>query len=361
MPSLHLSQLKLPRIRRRWQGSGPWREWCFWRVVGRKFRIRFLFLGIVLLGGAFAFRWAEPDKHQTLLKGVYCTWSLIFGEQPQEYPEHSPLLQAMFFIIPVLGLVGIIEAIVEFSLLVRDRRRAERSWCVMMAQSMKNHIVIVGLGRLGYRTFKLLHALGEPIVVIECDEKCQFLDEVRRAGAPLILDDARRDQVLIDANIRSARSIVISTNDDLANLEIALDARRMQPKIRVVLRMFDQAMADKIRDGFNIRISMSQAALAAPAFAMAAIDPSIVNSFVVGDQLVTMLRWTVRIEGPLGGKTVADVMNEYRFGVVQRKSKAGSPELFPPPATLLEDGDELLVQGPFAALVELRRKSLAPM
>jgi Trk K+ transport system NAD-binding subunit len=230
-----------------------------------------------------------------------------------------------------------------------------------MAHSMSNHIVLVGLGRLGYRTFRLLSKLGEPVVVIEHDEKCVFLDDVRRAGAPLIMADARRDQVLIDANIAKARSIIIATNDDLANLEIALDSRRMQPRIRVVLRMFDQAMADKIRDGFNIKLSMSQAALAAPAFAMAAIDPSIVNTFVVDDELITMLRWTVRVEGPLGGKTVGEVMSEFHFGVVQRKPPSRAAELFPPPATPLEDGDEVLVQGPFEALLEMRRKALAPL
>ena len=137
-----------------------WREWCFWRVVSRRFFVRFLILAAVLLGGALAFHWAEPDKHRTIGKALFCTWSLIFGQPPEEYPEQSPLLQSLFFVIPVLGVVGIIEAIVEFSLLLRDRRRAERSWCTTMAHSMKNHIVLVGMGRLGYRTFKLLHALG---------------------------------------------------------------------------------------------------------------------------------------------------------------------------------------------------------
>lgn len=357
---MRINRIKLPPRPWRWQGSLLWREWCFWRVVARKFRIRFLILAAVLLGGAAAFRFVEPEKHTSFLKAMYCSWSLIFSEPPGPYPEHSSLLQALFFLIPLLGLIGIIEAIVEFSLLVRDRRRAERSWCMTMAHSMGNHIILVGLGRLGYRTFRLLHRLGEPLVVIESNEKNGFLEEVRQLGVPLLTDDARQDRVLIDANVRRARSIIIATNDDLANLEVALDARRMQPRIRVVLRMFDQSMADKIRDGFNIKTSMSQASLAAPAFAMAAIDPSIVNSFVVDDQLVTILRWTVRSEGPLGGRTVGDVIEQYRFGVVQRRPRKGPPELFPSPVTRLEEGDELLVQGPFDALLELRRKSLAP-
>ena len=68
----------------------------------------------------------------------------------------------------------------------------------------------------------------------------------------------------------------------------------MQPGIRVVLRMFDQNMADKIREGFNIHIAMSQSAMSAPAFAGAAIDRSIMNSYAMGDQYVVMQRWVVR-------------------------------------------------------------------
>ena len=101
----------------------------------------------------------------------------------------------------------------------------------------------------------------------------------------------------------SSAPIILATDDDLANLEVALDARRINPGIRVVLRMFDQNMADKIRDGFNIYTAMSQSAISAPAFATAALDRAIVNSFMVNDALIVMQRWIVRgiVAGALKG------------------------------------------------------------
>src|SRR5205823_6818205 len=109
------------------------------------------------------------------------------------------------------------------------------------------------------------------------------------------------------------------------NLEIALDARRVQPGIRVVMRMFDQNMADKIRDGFNIHIAMSQSAMAAPAFASAAIDRSIISSIAVGDQLVVMQRWRVQEGGPLFGRSVGEVMTELRVGIAEYRPQGGQP------------------------------------
>ncbi len=351
MPGLRIDQLRVPPRRRHGIDAPWWRSWIFLRVAFAHFRNRLLLTGCILLGGAILFRLLEPERVGTLSKAAFYTWSLFFGEPPDEFPRPL-LLQIMFFIIPVLGILIVLESIVEFALMLRDRRHSERRWCVAMASHLSDHIVLVGLGKLGVRTFRLLRKLGEPVVVIERNAECQFLEDVRADGSPLLVGDARRDELLAQSNIAKARSIILASNDDLANLEIGLDARRMNPRIRVVLRMFDQNMADKIRDGFNIHIAMSQSAMSAPAFATAAIDGSIVNSFVVGDQLVVMQHWTVRDGGPLCGMAVGDVTARYGFGIVERKA-GGASQLFPTADTRLAAGDRLIVQGPFDALRKL--------
>jgi Trk K+ transport system NAD-binding subunit len=198
--------------------------------------------------------------------------------------------------------------------------------------------------------------MGEPIVVIERNANNQFLDTVRRDGVPLFIGDARREALLEDAAIQKARSIVLAADDDLANLEAALDARKINPKIRVVMRMFDQNMADKIRDGFNIHIAMSQSALSAPAFATAAAHGMIVNSFVVGNELVVVQRWPVRPGGPLTDRTVGEVMEQHCVAVVEQHSPNGPARLFPPPGARLQPGDEVLIQGAYEHLIKLKEQ-----
>ena len=361
MPTTYLKSLSFRQSAYRRMRSRLWREWCFLRTVVRRIWVRVLIIVVVLLVGGVLFRRFEPQENHSLVQATYYTWSLVFGEPPESFPE-SGVLQILFFVMPVIGLTVIIEGIVDFALLLRDRRRCEKSWCTMMSTSMSNHIVLVGLGRLGFRTFHLLRRLGEEVVVIERTADNQFVDDVRRDGSPLFIGDARREAILDDANVAKAKSIILATNDDLANLEIALDARRIAPEIRVVLRMFDQNMADKIGDGFNIHIAMSQAALSAPAFATSAIEAAIVNSMVVGDQLVIMQRWQVRADGPLCGKTVGDILVEHGFGVVERRSRQDAGRLFPTPETRLLDGDEILVQGPFDKLAKLKEgvRTIAP-
>ena len=349
---------KLERIRLKGRRAHPvagllWREWCFLRVALGRFRVNFLLIAGILLGGGLLFRLLEPEKRHSLPKAIYYTWVLIFGQPPEDFPS-SAVLQTLFFVVPLLGIAVILEGLVDFTLLLRDRRRSERSWCKVMAGTLSNHVILVGLGKLGLRTYRLLRQLGETVVVIERNPENQFLEDIRRDAAPLFVGDARREAFLDDANIAKAKSIILATNHDLVNLEVALDARRVNPQIRVVMRMFDQNMADKICEGFNIQVAMSQSALSAPAFVTAALEGAIVNSLVIDDQLVVIERWTVAADSPLCGKTIAQVMAECGVTVIQRSGDTTAPRLMPPPDTHLAAGDVLLVQGAFDVLARLR-------
>ncbi|MBI5864200.1 MAG: NAD-binding protein [Planctomycetes bacterium] len=296
MIARRLDNLRLPPIRQHPANSRVWREWCFARVLFRNFRIRLLMVGVILAIGTTLFYFLDRETRGDVWLSLYSTWVLIFAQPPEALPRYSPPLMLLFFLVPVAGVLIVIETIVDFSLTLRDR--------------------------------------------------------------PLLIADARRDSVLVEANVAAARSIVCATDDDLTNLEVALDARRLNPKVRVILRMFDQNMADKVSEGFNIRMAMSQTALSAPSFAMAAIDASIANTFVVDDELVVMQRWSVRSGGSLIGKTVGEVLADHRFGIVKRQPRDGHALLFPPPNTRLEEGDQLMAQGSFESLVRLRAQGL---
>ncbi|MFO0838821.1 MAG: NAD(P)-binding protein [Phycisphaerae bacterium] len=353
MPAFHLESLQVNRRRGKLR-EALWREWCFARVLWRSFRWRLAVVIAALLGGGSLFRVCEGHEWA---RSVFYSWSLIFGQPPEIFPDSIPLRVA-FFALPVIGLVFIIDGIVELAAVLRDRRRFEKGWCLAMASSMSGHIILVGLGRLGFRIYSMLRKLGESVVVIERTADSQFIDAVRRDGSPIILGDARNEDLLVEANIAAASALIIATNDDLANLEIALDARRLSPHMRIVLRMFDQNLADKVRDGFNIRLAMSQSAISAPTFAMTAIEPSIVNTFRVGDRLLVMQHWFAHPGGPLERKTIAEIGREYGFHVVERRPELAEPQLFPAPDTRILAGDKLLVQGPFETMLANRRRRL---
>ncbi len=120
----------------------------------------------------------------------------------------------------------------------------------------------------------MLEELNEQHVPVVCIEKSPSGSVMARARAlkvPVFERDMRDDDALIHAGVERAKLIIIATNDDLANLEVALDARRLNPKIKTAMRQFDQAIAAKLQQSFDVGYAFSSAAVAAPIVAAKAL------------------------------------------------------------------------------------------
>ena len=210
--------------------------------------------------------------------------------------------------------------------------------------NMHDHIVLCGLGKLGYRILEHLKKLGEDVVAIEIQEECRFADDARNMGVPVITGDIRLLSTLEKANINKARCLITVSDEDMANLEAALSARSMNEDIRIVMRMFDQNLANKIRGGFAIETAFSTSALAAPAFAMAAVDPSIIGSFYVGEDLMLNLEITVRDGSRLNGMTTEEMEKRGEASILAYESVSiGKREIHPSDSITLNPGDKLFI------------------
>src|SRR4051812_4432967 len=103
-------------------------------------------------------------------------------------------------------------------------------------------IIICGFGHVGYRSFQLLDRLGKDLSIVSRAINPDWKREAETRGVKVIEGDAKDNRLLIEAGIESAEAILVVTDDDLANLSISLDAKRMNPHIHVITRMFDQDM-----------------------------------------------------------------------------------------------------------------------
>lgn len=136
---------------------------------------------------------------------------------------------------------------------------------------MEGHLILCGLGHVGFRVFELLHRAGERVVVVALAPKPERRAALEAVGAVLIEGDARDERMLLRAGLRSARAVLALTDDDLANLSVALDARRLAPAVRVVVRMFDVDLGRHVGGTLSIDRVFSTSAIAAPVFASSAL------------------------------------------------------------------------------------------
>ncbi len=90
---------------------------------------------------------------------------------------------------------------------------------------MRDHIVVCALGNIGYRVVEQLAGMGIPVVAAELEATDPILALARNVNVPVQVADARQSQTLEALNITLAHCLVVATNDDVANLETAMDGR----------------------------------------------------------------------------------------------------------------------------------------
>jgi Trk K+ transport system NAD-binding subunit len=262
-------------------------------------------------------------------------------------------LQLFFFVVPLVGLGVIAQGVVRFGVMLFGRRTGRREWQVALASTCKNHIVVCGLGRDGSRVTEQLLKFDEEVVGIELDPEGQFVESIREMGVPVIVGDAQRKETLVEAGVERACAIVICTEDDLANLAIALEARELKSDIRVVMRMFDGELAKKVEKGFDLHAAFSTSALAAPALAAAATQTQITHSFYIDEELLNVSEIKVQPASRLVGRSLAELEAELDFSVILYRGREGI-DLHPDPQIRLHGGDRIVV---FASLDVLNRLS----
>ncbi len=222
------------------------------------------------------------------------------------------------------------------------------------SKRMQNHVIVCGLGRVGYRVVLELERFDTQMTVIEKNAESPFVSYLTEQGIPILFEDARKTDVLLKAGLERAVAVIACTDDDLVNVEIALDAREVRPDIRVVLRFFDEGLATKIVNSFDIEAAFSASALAAPAFAAAAVDPSVKDSFYVGEVLFVHAAISVPEHSTLTHETVWDIWGKYNVNTLGFVDAKGRMDQHPGPAVKIPPNSKITVVGPYEQIQRLQ-------
>lgn len=324
------------------------------RLLIREFRFSLLLFLLLALVGTVTLRWGYgADRPLSWGDALDTTVKLMFFETTHEYPRTVPA-QIVFLLWPLLGLILVVNGVVQFWTAFFNRRERREAWEVAVASTYRNHIVVCGLGKVGYRVVFHLLGMQQEVVGVDKNPEARFLPLIRKQKVPVILGNAREQEVLEKAGIRSASAVVAATEDDLANLDIALAARRLNPNIQVVLRMFDLDLAERVREGFGFQATFSTSALAAPALAAAATRAAVEYSFYLNDVLLNISRLTINPGSALVGRRVGDVEQELDLSILLISDSSGA-DFHPPADRQLKAGDRVVVFASLEALACLNQ------
>lgn len=337
--------------------------WRLLRVLGAEFQ-HFLFwlastsIVSVLLLYFYYPKQELPAHHYTILGFAYDTMLMTFFESPIPFVDDWRLVP-IFFGLPILGLLVIAEGVVHFGSLIVHHKRYTKEWQKMLASTYENHIVVCGLGNVGFRVVEHLKRYEQDVVCIEHKTNSQFVNEIEQLKVPVIDGDATSIASLELAGVKRAKAVIAVTDNDLANLEIALNARELRPGIRAVVRMFDQRLAKKIEKSFGISCAFSTSALSAPIFAQSALSENILASFEFGNTTVNAFQFIVDEEHGFIGLKIDDLRHRYEVTILMHERNQ-HVDWNPPPNTILEKDDKLLLLTDNVNVRELFRSTAAP-
>ena len=319
-----------------------WRE--TWLLLN-EFRIPvFIFLSAILGLGIIYHYLAQQagEPLSSFPEAIYLMLTLAFLQPSGGFP-HNPILQIFYFLLPIIGVGTLAQGLAEFGVMLFNRRARSKEWEMAMSSTFNKHTILVGLGHLGYRVVKILHEMRENVVVIELQPSAEMIAEVREMGIPVIQDDASRSSAIEAAGVRKAKTIILATQNDSLNLQIAVKARSLNPNIQVVIRIFDEDFARSLQEQFGF-FALSATGMAAPVFAAAAAGVDVTNPISVEGQQLSLARLTISPYSRVDGKTVGFVEDNYHLNIVLVRHDHHS-EMHPTDSMPLKSGDTLAVLG----------------
>ncbi|HQR37184.1 MAG TPA: potassium channel protein [Blastocatellia bacterium] len=279
------------------------------------------------------------------------------------YGEHQDMTDrarifTSFIIISGVGTFGYaISAIAEAAVQGSLRDAWERRRMHDKISHMKDHVIVCGIGRVGLRVARGLAAESASFVVIDVDK--ERLASVADEDWPVVLGDARQEEVLVKAGVSRAKALVTALDSDADNVFVVLTARDLGPQLRIVARVNDEGAMSKVRKaGANevvspIRIGANQILQSVVRPSVAHIMDTAIRS---EDFNVFVDEVVVVTHSKIAGKTLREAQIRQQFNVIViALLRAGEENLlFNPEAhTIINAGDKIIAVGSKANLLGL--------
>lgn len=204
---------------------------------------------------------------------------------------------------------------------------------------MKPFIIVCALGRTGYKIYTLLKQQGANVVGIS-DRPL-----TTQPNDKIIIGNMRSPQILMEAGITEAQTIVLASNDDALNVAILTQARTLNPNIRIINRLYNRTLGARLDHILPDHFTMSVSALAAPIFAFAATGNKAIGHLKLLDKTWALQDEVIDENHPWLGMPLSQLWDNLDQMLIYYLPKQGEIDLVSAviEEKSLESGDHLIV------------------
>jgi Trk K+ transport system NAD-binding subunit len=207
------------------------------------------------------------------------------------------------------------------------------------------HVIVIGMGAIGQRIAEILREWRQATVgVSEKPVAEDILPDMPMQTGPL-------REALARANVGAAKSVIAVMDDQVANLEVSLLARSLNPACAIVFRTADQELAQNVASLIARSTGLSDYVIAAEAIAGAAFGENIISAFHLDHRSALVTEYSVHPGDTLIGRNLSEIA--FGYGVAPIIHKRGAEKRFnPSDDVVLEASDVVIV---LATVEGLRR------
>lgn len=186
-----------------------------------------------------------------LLAGVSFSdgFGLFFDAVSLHQNPHFSGLTKVFEVVTVLfGGVIFWFIIWSFLDLVKDgelEKYFKEVFTLLKADSLSNHYIICGAGRVGEHLADLLHERNMKFVII--DKDVTIVNQMEGKGYIAMLGNSLEEEVLRQAGIAKARGVFAVLQETEKNILLTLLAKEMNPQVTVYSRSEKESMIKQLK------------------------------------------------------------------------------------------------------------------
>ena len=208
-------------------------------------------------------------------------------------------------------------------------------------------VVVIGGGRVGREVVRSLDARGASVGIV--DRKPSLRDALAEIADEVTIGDMTDKRVIEQVGIRTASSLVLTTNDDATNIFLAVYCRKLNPDAIIVSRVTSPANVEAIhRAGADFAVSDSEITIQSILAAVRGSQP-----MILGEGLDL---FGAEVPRSLEGKPLSDSDILARTGLaVFAVEGGGAVEAHPRPDRILGKGERILFVGTVSERDEFER------
>jgi voltage-gated potassium channel len=315
----------------------------FWPLV-----IGFCAFCLVFLFGFFIYMGVEGWNFTDSFYQIIITLSTVGFQETNPISNTGRILTAILI---MMGVGGFFLLMASFTRMIIEGRLQMLLWRRKMQKiinTLKDHFIVCGYGRIGRVVVQEVLRQGHFVVVVE--KNPELVQELEKEDILVVSGDATREKNLLAAGLTNARVLITALNHEADNVYVALTGRQLVPKLQIIARAEDQASTQKLEFAGADRV-LAPHVIGGLRMAQMVLRPTVTDFLELAEEAenleLEMEELVVSKKSNLVDKDLiqSEIRPKFNLIVIAMKKASGQMLFNPKPQTVIQEGDTLVVLG----------------